>query len=439
MTQLLRDIFNHDFANLTDKAAFSRAFFAKTITWADLAKICTHLCAESLTLGGKTIPAAQRIKGKTPGEPLVILAQAHGNEPAGLAGILLAMALADAGLLERDVIAAVGNAHAAMQYFESLASHPHARQETRDAYRCGLSDTGALLPDLNRIPVDFMTRDATDYHTLRARELYTLTLNACGILDIHTARGNMLCITDHKHDAELKNAPIRALLTGLPEAIAAHASGAVTVQTFKTIVQPLPNILYQVGIEAGRHEAPDAPYNSANFTLSFLNTIGWTQVPPLAENPSNIFDGYAVHPKLTYADLDYGTTLRADDMVYMAQACQSVASVPERSDTVIVKQDGHYALQSLADFTKKPLGSMEYVLFQYDEMEAIAAGQVVAVAIPSGTAFRTKTAFSGIFLSKSGALYDKDPAVGPWPVAADKISSVKFCYPCTVGPVKLDF
>lgn len=440
MTQLLRDIFNHDFTAITDKAEFSRLFFAKTITSSNLRAICAHLCAQTIPLGGKSIPGALLIKGKTPSPPLVILAQVHGNEPAGLAGILLAMALSSAGLLERDVIAAVGNTLAATQYFESLEKHPHTRQETRDAYRCGLSESGALLPDLNRIPVDFLTRDATDFHTLRARELYTLTLHACGILDIHTARGNMLCITDHKHDAELKNSPIRALLTGLPEAIAAHASAAaISVQTFKTIVQPLPNIKYQVGIEAGRHEAPDAPYNAANFTLSMLHTIGWTQLPPLLTNVSNIFEGYAVHPKITYADLNYGNTLLAEDRVYMARTCQSLASVPERSDTVIVKQDGHYTLQTVAEFTQKPAGSMEYALFQYDEMEAIDAGQVVAVALPSGTEFRTRSAFSGIFLSKSAALYDKDPAVGPWPVAAAKIAEIKFCYPCTVGPVKLNF
>ena len=146
-----------------------------------------------------------------------------------------------------------------------------------------------------------------------------------------------------------------------------------------------------------------------------------------------------MQPRITYADLDYGDGLQADDKVYMARLCQSLASVPERSDTVIVKQDGHYKLQSVAEFTKRPAGTMEYALYQYDEMEAIAAGQLVAVAIPSGTVFRTRNAFSGIFLSKSGELYDKDPSVGPWPVAADKISAVKFCYPCEVNPVTLEF
>ncbi len=439
MTQLLRDIFNHDFACISSEAEFSRVFFAKTLTQSDMRKTSAYVCAQHVTLEGTAIPAAMRIRGKAHGAPLVILAQLHGNEPAGLAGILLAMALAEAGLLERDIIAAIGNPLAATQYFESLAAHPHTRQETRDAFRCGLSDSGTLLPDMNRIPVDFLTREASDHHTIRARELHALGLNAQGILDIHSARGNMLCITDHKHDAELKDSPIRALLTGLADAIAAHASATVSVQTLKTILHPLPNIKYQVGIEAGRHEAPDAPYNAASFTLSFLHTIGWSEIPPLYKGENGIFEGYAVQPRITYADLDYGDTLRPDDKVYMATPCQSVASVPDRSDTVIVKHEGHYQLQSLAEFTAKPAGTMEYAIYQYDEMEAIAAGHTVAVAIPSGTEFRTKTAFSGIFLSKSGALYDKDPAVGPWPVGADKISNIKFCYPCIVGPAKLDF
>lgn len=439
MTQLLRDIFNYDFADIASAHDFSEVFFAKTLTLPDLRKVCTHLCASTHTLQDKEIPAALLIRGKTNAFPLIILAQLHGNEPAGLAGILLAMALSEAGLLERDVLAVIGNPLAATQYFESLAAHPHARQETRDAYRCGLSDTGALLPDMNRIPVDFLTRETSDYHTLRARELYALALHAQGVLDIHSARGNMLCITDHKHDAELKHSPIRALLTHLAEAISANASASVSVQTLKTILYPLPNIKFQTGIEAGRHEDPAAPYNAASFTLAFLYNNGWTTTPPLVANESNIFDGYNVRPRITYADLDYGNTLLAEDMVYMATPCQSVASVPDRSDTVIVKQDGHYALQSIADFTHKPLGSMEYAIYQYDEMEPIPAGQVVAVAIPSGTAFRTRDAFSGIFLSKSASLYDKDPSVGPWPVAADKIASVKFCYPCDVTPVKLEY
>jgi len=437
--KLLTELFNYDFADARDSAAFHAHFFARTLTLSDLKKICDAVCAESISIGGNIITAGIRIPGKTPGAPFVILAQLHGNEPAGLAGIALAMALSEAGQLEREVIGVIGNPLAAQQYFAALSAHPHARQETRDCYRCGVDETGALYPDMNRIPIDFRTRPATDHHTKRAQELFALAQHINGILDIHSARGNMLCITDHKHDSELKNSPIRAVLTHLAEAISAHASAAIAVQTFKTILSPLPNILHQVGIEAGRHEAPDSPYHAASFTLSLLHTLELTRITPIFTEENGAFDCYEVQPRITYADLRHDTAaLHADDRIYMAATCHALASVPARSDTVIVQQtNGNYVLQSVAEFTKKPAGSMEYAVFQYDEMEAIEKDRVVAVAVPSGTAFSTTSDFSGIFVSKSAALYDKDPAVGPWPVSVDKIATIKFCYPCRVKKTTL--
>lgn len=442
MTPVLREIFNHDFAPGTSPEGFSELFFARQLQLSDISRIHRFLSGCSYELAGVTIPAALRIPGGTPeAPPFLLLAQLHGNEPAGLAGVALVLALSDAGLLTHDVVCAIGNPLAAGQYFEHWHQNPSTRQETRDAFRCGLSPEGRLLPDMNRIPVDFLTRENPDGHTLRARQLYALGSHACGVLDIHSARGNMVCITDHKHDRELKNAPIRALLTGLAEAISAHASAAVSVKTLKTILQPLPNIEAQVGIEAGRHEAPFAPRHAASFTLALLHTLGFSRAIPLPADASNIFEGYAVQPRITYADLDYpSATLRAEDHVYMARACHALASVPARAEMLVVRHDGgDHVLQSIADFTQKPAGSLEYAIYQYDEMEAIEAGQVVAVALPSGTPFRARDAFSGIFLSKSAALYDKDPSVGPWPVAASKLAEVKFCYPCKVGPVALDF
>ncbi len=439
---ILRELFNHDFSDTANPAEFSKRFFAKTLVAGDLRKICHEMMAASVTLDGKEIPAAMRIPGKSSDHPYAILAQLHGNEPAGLAGILLAMALSSAGLLERDVIAAIGNPLAARQYFEALEKNPPTRQETRDAFRCGLSDTGDLLPDMNRIPVDFLTRNPDNHHTKRAQELHAIGKHIWGMVDIHSARGNMLCITDYKRITDLKDSPIRAVLTGLAEAISAHASGNVTVQTLKTIFGTLfhDEMESQTGIEAGRHEDPAAPYNAASFTLSLLHTLGLTSVSPIYVQENGIFEGYHVNPRITYADLHYGDTLRAHDQVFMAKTCQSLASVPERSDSVIVKQsEDIYAIQTVADFTRKPAGTMEYAVYQYDEMESIEKDQVVAVAVPSGTAFTAPKKFSGIFLSKSAALYDKDPSVGPWPVHADHIASIKFCYPCEVSDLKIDF
>ena len=402
--------------------------------------VCEAVCASSVALEGRSIPGAVLIKGSGGGAPYALLAQLHGNEPAGLAGILLTMALAEAGKLTRDVIGIVGNPVAAGQYFAAWGKAPHARQETRDAYRGGIAADGSLLPDMNRIPVDFLSRAPDNPHIKRAQELYTIGKNACGILDIHSARGTMLCITDHKRDADLKDSPIRDVLTGLAEAISVHASAGITVQTLKTILGPLKNIESQMGIEAGRHESPDAPLYAASYTLSLLHTLGFTSVSPFFAKENGVFQRYEVQPRITYKDLPHAQTLQPEDQIYMVKTCHALASVPARSDTVVVKKpDGRFTLQSVADFTKKPAGDMQFTVYQYDEMEAIEKGQAVAVALPSGTVFSAHQAFSGIFLSKSAALYDKDPAVGPWPVAAAKLSSTKFCYPCKVSELKIDF
>lgn len=407
---LLRDIFNHDFSSCAPKEFASR-FFARPLTWPDLEKISARVRQSAVTLDGKSIPAAIHIKGKNSGTPFVILAQLHGNEPAGVAGILLAMALSQAGLLERDVLGVIGNPLAAAQYFDAWQQAPEARQETRDAYRCGLSESGSLLPDMNRIPVDFATRPPTDHHTKRAQELYTIAQHCNGMVDIHSARGDMVCITDHKRDADLQHSPIRAILTELAEAISAHASASVTVQTFKTITQHLPNIQSQVGIEAGRHESKDAPYIAASFTLSLLYTLGLTKVAPLFDKEDGIFKRYSVRPRITYADLVREGELQSDDRIYMAAPA-------EEGNGILL---GRYAPR------------------QYEEMEPIKKGQIVAVAVPSGAVFRAPYDFSGIFLSKSAALYDKDPNVGPWPVDADKLATTKFCYPCDVSQMKINF
>ena len=74
--------------------------------------------AEESSPAAIRIPAACALEARS--APFAILAQIHGNEPAGLAGILLAMALAEAGKLERDVIGVIGNPLAAEQYFERL-------------------------------------------------------------------------------------------------------------------------------------------------------------------------------------------------------------------------------------------------------------------------------------------------------------------------------
>jgi hypothetical protein len=403
----LKTIYNYDFSQMSNTDIFRDKFFSKTLNLADLRIIHDHVQKSSIAIAGKNIPAAIFLKGTYSGKikPFVILAQLHGNEPAGLAGIALAIALSQAGLLKQDVIGIIGNPLAAKQYFEALDKNTGTRQETRDAFRCGLGENGELLPDGNRIPVDFMTRDDNSHHIQRSRELFILGQNICGILDIHSARGNMMCITDHKNDNDLKHSPIRSILTELAEAISANSTKTVTVQTLKTILQPLANITFQVGIEAGRHEDPKAPHIAAAFTLASLYNQGITEIWPFDKNDSGIFTRYSVQPRITYDDLLRKGELLAGDQIYMAREISE--------------------------------GKIEE--YQYDEMESIKAGQVVAIAKPSNTVFRAPSDFSGIFFSKSGILYDKDPAVGPWPLAVSKAGEVKFCYPCIVSDMKINF
>ena len=415
-------------------------FYEVTLTIADLKKVHDLLLASSCEIGGKTIPGAMLLGPAGKDAPIAILAQLHGNEPAGLAGILLAMALADAGMLTRPVLAVIGNTLASEQYFSAHSEAPKARQELRDAYRCGLGEGGVLLPDMNRIPVDFMERKPDNHHTRRAQELFHIGNHVAGIVDIHSARGNMLCITDHKHDCELKNSPIRSVLLGLADAIAAHSSNAaVSVKTLKTILAPLPNIQFQVGIEAGRHETDDAPLFAAMFTHAFLHTIGASKAAPYTtEKETGMFNCYHVQPKWSYGDLTVQGDIGAEDKIYMAAVCESAEAIPPRSDRVIVKKkDGAHQVQTIMQFIVAPAGELAYAVYQYDEMEVMKKGAVVAVCVPSGAVLKTPMEAAGIFFSKPAALYDKDPAVGPWPLAAAARAEVKFCYPCLVRKEKL--
>lgn len=352
----------------------------------------------------------------------------------------MAMALSEAGLLQQDIIAVIGNPLAAEQYFAAWRKAPEARQETRDAYRCGVAEDGSLLPDMNRIPTDFLSRPADSHHIRRAQELYHIGQHISGIADIHTARGNMICITDHKRDQDLKFSPIRSVLLDLADAISANASGTVTVQTLKTILAPLPNIEYQVGIEAGRHEEPYAPHVAASFILSALHTLGLTAIKPLHEKENGSFTGYHVKPRLTYADLKASGKPKDDDEIYMVTDCQSADAIPKQSDRVVVKlKDGTYAIQTILENIISPKGELTHVIYQYDEMVHIKKDHVVAMAIPSGVTYKAPLDLWGIFFSKSRSLYDKDPAVGPWPLTPDKLATTKFCYPCQLEKLKLKF
>ena len=439
-SHLLQEIFNYDFTTCSEPADFHRHFFDTALDLEELHKACEVLLASSLEIGGKTLPAAMRIKGKeSPEKPYAIISMLHGNEPCGLAGILMAMALSEAGLLKHDVVVIVGNYVAAKQYFEAWKKDPEARQETRDAYRRGLNEDGSIMPDMNRIPVDFLEGDPSDYFIGRTQELYHFAQHVYGMADIHSARGNMICITDHKRDADLKYTPIRSVLTDMAEAISGHASGKVSVQTYKTVITALPNIESQIGIEAGKHEEPYTPHVAASFILSLFGTLGITDAKPLHGKENGMFDRYSVKPRITYADLIMDGKLQDDDKIYMVTECKAADSIPKQSDQVVVRKgDGTYAIQTILENIITPKGELAYALYQYDEMSHIKKDHVVALAVPGGATFKPPFEMWPIFLSKSAALYDMDPAVGPWPVTVDQMDT-KFCYPCEVSKMKIEF
>lgn len=397
---ILHEIFGRDFRTCKTPEDFKELFFFAPLTLPQLAQLHDSIVKQSS--GG--IPASVRVTSGKEGAPFAILAMLHGNEPAGLAAFALAMALGEMGALSRDIICVIGNPLASAQYFEAYANAPNAHQATRDGYRCGIDDAGNLLPDMNRIPVDFLTRSEVTPHIQRARELHAMAQNIWGLTDIHSARGNMVCFTDFKHASDLRYSPLRKVLVGLSEAIGAHASAAVNVQTFKTILAPMKHIHSHTGIEAGTHEDAQAPMVAASFTLSLLYNLGITHIAPYFTDENGVFEKFTVRPRITYADLIPDAPLPASDMVFMAREVQ---------------------------------GKVQHS--QYEEMEAVVRGQVVAVAEPSGITLRAPSNFSGIFISKAGALYDKDPAVGPWPLPVSAMHRTKFCYPCDVSAWQVEW
>jgi len=436
---VLKELFNYDFAKCKSPADFIERFFEKKLAIADLKLAHDLVHAANADIDGKSIPSAMLVGPKGKELPIMLLVQTHGNEPSGLAGALLVFALAEAKMLYQQILILIGNPLASEQYFSAFTEAPRGRQELRDAYRCGLGEGGVLLPDMNRVPVDFMERAPNNHHIRRAQEIFHAAQHVGGILDIHSARGNMLCITDHKNNEELKNSPIRAVLLGLADAIAAHSSAQSPVKTWKSILAPLANLKYHTGIEAGRHETENAPLLAAMFTQSFLHTIGASKATPYtAQKENGMFECFHVKPKWTYGDLKASGTFLPEDKIYMVIPCVNDESIPKRSDRVIVKKkDGAYQVQTIMQYIVAPAGALTYAVYQYDELETVKKGEVVAVAVPSGVALKAPETMAGIFFSKCASLYDKDPAVGPWPVMATARGDVKFCYPCDVKMEKL--
>ena len=421
MTALLEDIFGSDFSHLREDAAFIQRFFERPLNLDDLRKVHSFLAAsDTLQIPGISLVG----KKKAEDLPFVVMSQIHGNEPAGLAGILLVMALSEAGFLQKSVYLAIGNLIASTQYFEALAGHPNTPQESHDVYRTGLDSIGNPLRDLNRMPPIFMQMDATnDPSMARAQLLYRLGQRSSGLLDIHTARGNMVVITDHTNDQHLLYSPIRQILTNLLASI----SSATSTLTLKQCWEHLPNIESKTGIEAGRHEAPEAPYIAAEFTLSLLYNLGISTLkPPRLSTENGVFSRITVGNKLAFRDLvpDTNQDLLQGEMLYPVKPIRDLSDIPPGTEKLLVENNGKLSLQSAA----APYGTPRYAVYQFEELEPIAADQIVMVAVPSGITFRAPHTFLPLFVTKSAEKYS-DPAVGPWPVSPERMGE-KFAYPC---------
>ena len=389
--ELLNNILGNDFSNIENGNELKEKFFAKNLTLSDLRKVHDFMSEQSETIDGREIPAATLLDASD--EPyFILLSLLHGNEPAGLEGILYAFALESAGLLDKPILCVVGNNLASKQYFKVMETEADKPQQSRDYYRRGLDDNGEPLPDMNRFPANFRDVAPDTYHANRLQELDYIANYGQGVIDIHSARGNMVCITDSSDDSLLKHSSIKAILVGLTEAI----GSATATATYKTVAGQKDNIKYQFGIEAGTHEDPNSYKIAGEWTCSMLYDLDITKVKPLASEDSGEFFEYRVKEKLNFSDL------------------VASSEIPEGEVFVTVKDGQEY---------------------QYDEMEEVQENQVVALSSPGGIELRAPYKFSGIFVTKSSKLFN-DPAIGLYPVTTEELDT-KFCYPCIVSKITL--
>jgi hypothetical protein len=443
LKSLIKEILGTNPTLLKTPEHVTDAFFRKTLSLEDLRKVHDAIAASSVTIpggagGSLTIPSVMRVDpdpGRTSSEkPFLLLSQIHGNEPAGLGAALLTMLLAESGKLDRPVYLAIGNTLAAGQYFDALAQDSTSPQEVRDRFRAGVGPAGQLLRDMNRLPNGFKDMDPADPYIKRAQELWQLSGEVSGVLDIHTARGKMVVVTDHREDAQLKYSPIRDVLTGLLESIA----GATSSKPLKLVLDERPNITSLTGIEAGRHEDPQAPGTAAAFALALYHNLGITQVPPLSpEKEDGKFHFYEVGPKVNFSDLKASDSLPPDDLVYTVRTIGKIDHAPEGTTKVLVEgDDKKLSVVPIGDYSPAK-GKLRYAVYQFGEMEYVGAGQTVAVGVPSGTRLSTTGKFHALFVAKSAELY-QDPSVVLLPLKGDALEQ-KFAYPSTHAEVSVEF
>lgn len=404
-----------------------RVFYGHKISWSDIQRVHDYIQTHSITATGPKgddieVPAALALQGngKSNALPFILLSQIHGNEPAGLGAALFTIALEETGLLDRPVHLVIGNHYAAKQYFEAWAKDPRSRQESRDDFRMGLASDGKLMRDLNRIPTNVWEMDANEhYHTARAQQLDALAASASGILDVHSARGDLPCVTTYSDAKALRYSPIRIVLEGLLESIAQHTS---TV-TFKQLTSRHTDMKESFGIEAGTHEDPLAPMLAAGFAHALFYNLGITRLEPHdMEKETGTFQTFHVGKVMPFSALRLEGKAGADELFYTVK--EGVAG----DEYITKEQDGTFALT-----TSKDVGL--YALHQYGELEEVKKDQLVAISVPSGAKLYAPIALHTLFAAKSKKLY-RDPAAAVVPFTLSEFSK-KFCHPCQPGTLKL--
>lgn len=394
---LISDIFKHDVSQSGSAEACVAAFFDHQLSMPDLQKVHDYVQAQSLDIEGVgNVPAFLELvprEDENAPLPFLIQAQLHGNEGAGIAGILLAMVLADAGLITQPLWVGIGNHIAAKQYFEAYEKDPKAPVETRDMYRKGVRDCGEPIGDMNRFPENFREK-TEDPYLLRLQQLDAVGDHISGILDIHTARGAMLLVVACTDKTLLKHSPIRAYSEGTLKAI----SGLTGALPFKKVLAQKENIQTMVGIEAGTHEHVRGPEWAAEFTLSLLHNMGLTTAPYHFQKEDGVFYEYQASPSLNFADLtkeDASADVSNDLFYTICPAGEGRLPSYAEGLMVIKNPDGTVAVVP-EEGAENPL----YAVCQFNELQEIKQGQVIAIGVPSGTQLKAPYDFHTMFVTK---------------------------------------
>lgn len=376
-SDLLKLFYDTDFSEYTGRPIFVLLdhFKSRRFSVDDLSRVFDFLQQQSVNVIDKkgkphSIPAVFQVGKKNNNEkPLMVMAGLHGNEVAGLASFLLLMALDQAGFLNKPVYAAAGSPYAISQYFSSWKQDSTSPQYMRDSYRGGVNKNGGLLPDPNRVPADLMISKSNAEHIKRAKQLVYLAGNASGVIDLHTARGDMCCVTEYTDPKLLQYSPIRVFLTGLLEGIGNYNGSNITLDEY--LMRKYPDIP-MIGIEAGTHEDPAAPLKASMFVFNMLPHFQCVLPEKLHDHlhDSGRFTEYKVRNRLSFANLEKTGAVTLDDLVYSARRYQC-GEVIAGNDRVLVKVKDPEGLKVVPYNEVSSDDEIAYVVHQYSEMERV--------------------------------------------------------------------